>query len=175
MHYGFRIIEDLCDGLANWMEAKGFATIGDVVGRSLHRISDFKDFDLSFSAVARIDPVKCIQCNLCYVACNDSAHQCIDLIDASGRLVAPFSYSVQSNGRMEATETRPRPVVREEDCVGCRLCHNVCPVQGCIEMVAVESGRPSLTWDQLMRAHPEVGEDWEAMKRYREAMGIHIH
>ena len=30
MHYGFRIIEDLCDGLSNWMDAKGFATIADV-------------------------------------------------------------------------------------------------------------------------------------------------
>ena len=27
MHYGFRIIEDLCDGLSNWMDSKGFATI----------------------------------------------------------------------------------------------------------------------------------------------------
>ena len=25
MHYGFRIIEDLCDGLSNWMDSKGFA------------------------------------------------------------------------------------------------------------------------------------------------------
>ena len=55
MHYGFRIIEDLCDGLSNWMDSKGFRTIDDVVGKSLHRISDFKDFDLSFRAVARID------------------------------------------------------------------------------------------------------------------------
>ena len=27
MHYGFRVIEDLCDGLSNWMDAKGFSTI----------------------------------------------------------------------------------------------------------------------------------------------------
>ncbi len=81
MHYGFRIIEDLCDGLVeldgrqgirddqrlSWQEsARGFPT--------------FKDLDLSFRAVARIDPAKCIKCDLCYVACNDAAHQCIDLI-----------------------------------------------------------------------------------------------
>jgi len=66
MHYGFRIIEDLCDGLSNWMDEKGFATISDVVGRSLHRVSDFNHFDLSFRAVARIDQEKCIRCNLCY-------------------------------------------------------------------------------------------------------------
>src|SRR5689334_2238423 len=92
MHYGFRIIEDLCDGLSNWMDSKGFATIADVSGKSLHRISDFKNFDLSFRTVARIDPAKCIQCNLCYVACNDTAHQCIDLVNANGNRVPPYAY-----------------------------------------------------------------------------------
>ena len=82
MHYGFRIIEDLCDGLSNWMDAKGFKTIAEVVGKSLPQISDFGDFDLSFSEVARIDTSKCIKCDLCYVACNDTAHQCIDLAAA---------------------------------------------------------------------------------------------
>src|SRR5580658_10113210 len=48
MHYGFRIIEDLCDGLSNWMDAKGFATIADISGKSLGGISDFQDLDLSF-------------------------------------------------------------------------------------------------------------------------------
>lgn len=175
MHYGFRIIEDLCDGLSSWMDSKGFRTIDDVVGKSLHRISDFKDFDLSFRAVARIDPDKCIQCNLCYVACNDTAHQCIDLVDSSGNLVQPYSYDVRSNGKLEAVSTRPQPVVREDDCVGCRLCHNVCPVEDCIDMVEVPSGRASVTWDQLSKNRTEVTTDWEAMKRYREEVGIDIH
>lgn len=175
MHYGYRIIEDLCDGLSHWMDSQGFKSISDVVGKSLPRISDFKDFDLSFRAVARIDPDKCIKCNLCYVACNDTAHQCIDLVDANGNLVQPYSYDVRSNGRLEAISTRPQPVVREEDCVGCRLCHNVCPVEGCIEMVEVPSGRASITWDQLTRERPEVGTDWEAMERYRKEVGIDIH
>jgi len=175
MHYGYRIIEDLCDGLSNWMDSKGFATIADVTGRSLPRISDFKDFDLSFRAVARIDPEKCIKCDLCYVACNDTAHQCIDLIDAGGNVVQPHSYDVRSNGRIAATGTRAQPRVREEDCVGCRLCYNVCPVEHCIEMVEVPSGRESVTWDEIVKTRPEVTEDWEAMKEYREKKGIHVH
>ena len=175
MHYGFRIIEDLVEGLSAWMDEKGFATIADVVGRSVHRISDFKDFDLSFRAVARIDPAKCIRCDLCYVACNDTAHQCIDLVDGEGRRVEPRAYGPRANGKEEATANRPLPVVREADCVGCRLCYNVCPVDGCIEMVEVPSGRPSITWAELTAARPEVGTDWEAMKRYREENGIDIH
>jgi len=175
MHYGFRIVEDLCDGLAGWMDSKGFATIGDVRGKSLHCISDFRNFDLSFRAVARIDSSRCIKCNLCYVACNDTAHQCIDLIVADGARVTPYAYDAASSGRHEAVESRPQPQVREDDCVGCRLCYNICPVEQCIEMVELPSGRASVTWDELSTTRPEVTEDWEAMQRYRDERGIHIH
>jgi len=175
MHYGFRIIEDLCDGLSNWMDEKGFATIADVCGQSLNRVSDFKNLDLSYRAVARIDANKCIKCNLCYVACNDTAHQCIDLVSPNGRLVEPLAYDIRSNGKQHASETRPQPVVREQDCVGCRLCYNVCPVDDCIAMVEVPSGRESVTWSEISENQPQVTEDWEAMKVYRDKVGIHIH
>ncbi len=175
MHYGFRIVEDLCDGLSNWMDSKGFATMDEVIGKSIHRVSDFKDFDLSFRAVARIDQSKCIKCDICYVACNDTAHQCIDLIDASGKVVPPHSYDVRSNGKQTAIETRPTVLVREADCVGCRLCYNVCPVDHCITMVEEPSGRTSITWDEICKGQPEVTEDWEKMKQYRDQVGIHIH
>ena len=175
MHYGYRIVEDLCDGLSNWMDAKGFRGIADVVGRSLARVSDFKDFDLSFRAVARIDASKCIQCNLCYVACNDTAHQCIDLVGAGGAIVQPYAYGAQSNGRQEAVGTRAQTRVREEDCVGCRLCYNVCPVERCIQMVEVPSGRQPVTWDELVKGRPEIAEDWKAMEEYRKAAGIDVH
>jgi dihydropyrimidine dehydrogenase (NAD+) subunit PreA len=175
MHYGFRIIEDMSDGLSNWMDEKGYATIPEVVGRSLQCVSEFKNFDLSFRAVARIDQGKCIRCNLCYVACNDTAHQCIDLIAKDGSVVHPHSYDMRSNGREEAVATRPRVEVREVDCVGCRLCFNICPVEDCIHMVEEPSGRAQVTWDQISRTEPEVTEDWERMQKYRDKMGIHIH
>jgi dihydropyrimidine dehydrogenase (NAD+) subunit PreA len=175
MHYGFRIVEDLCDGLSNWMDEKGLTSISEVVGKSLPRISDFKNLDLSFRAVARIDEKKCIRCNLCYVACNDTAHQCIDLIAKDGSVVQPQAYDVRSNGMEEAVNTRPAVQVREEDCVGCRLCHNICPVEGCIAMVELPSGRTSITWDELSQKQRDVTEDWEKMQAYRVKMGIHIH
>jgi len=175
MHYGFRIIEDLCDGLSNWMDSKGFQTIADVQGKSLHCISDFKDFDLAFRSVARIDAAKCIKCDICYIACNDTAHQCIDLVAKDGSIVEPRAYGVRSNGKKEAVETRPQPRVREDDCVGCRLCYNVCPVDGCIQMVELPPDRDPVTWDQLSKTQPKVTEEWEAMNEYREQVGIHIH
>ena len=175
MHYGFRIIEDLCDGLSNWMDSKGFATIDDVRGKSLHRVSDFKNFDLAFRAVARINPELCIKCNLCYVACNDTAHQCIDLVTSEGRVVQPLAYDVRSNGKQVAVNSRPQTRVREEDCVGCRLCHNICPVENCIQMVELPPCRPSVTWDEISNTQRDATENWDAMERYREMHGIHIH
>jgi dihydropyrimidine dehydrogenase (NAD+) subunit PreA len=157
------------------MDEKGFKAIPEVVGKSVHRVSDFKNFDLSFKAVARIDQEKCIRCDLCYVACNDTAHQCIDLIAKDGSVVPPGAYDLRSNGKEAAVHTRPKVLVREADCVGCRLCFNVCPVENCIQMVEEPQERPSVTWDELSRKQREVTEDWEKMKAYRDKMGIHIH
>ena len=175
MHYGFRIIEELCDGLSRWMDEKEFANIGELRGRSLASVSDFKNLDLSFRAVARIDTNRCIKCNLCYVACNDTAHQCIDFIAADGARVEPYTWDAASNGKHDAIATRPQPRVREADCVGCRLCYNVCPVENCIEMVELPSGRDSVTWDELVMTRTEVTEEWDAMERYRAEQGIRIH
>ena len=174
MHYGFRIVEDMIDGLNNWMDSKGFASIDAYRGHSLPRLTAFQELDLSFRAVARINPDKCIKCNLCYVACNDTAHQCIDLVSSNGVTVNP-GYDVRSNGKAEATECRPLPVVREEDCVGCRLCHNVCPVDACIEMVDLPSGRESVTWGHIAATRPDVTRNWDAMQKYRKEKGIEIH
>ena len=174
MHYGFRIVEDMVDGLSNWMDSKGLASIESFRGQSLPRLSAFQDLDLSFRAVARINHDKCIKCNLCYVACSDTAHQCIDLIAPGGARVKP-GYDIRSNGKYEATENRPQPIVREGDCVGCRLCHNVCPVDDCIEMVELPSGRESVTWGDIAANKPEITQSWDAMKKYREEKGIEIH
>ncbi|SMB83832.1 NAD-dependent dihydropyrimidine dehydrogenase subunit PreA [Deinococcus hopiensis] len=173
MHHGYRIVEDLIDGLSNWMDDKGFATIYDFAGRSLPQVSTFADLDLAYQAVARINPDKCINCNLCYVACNDTAHQCIDLYAADGVRVQP-GFDPRVNGRQVA-DTRPQPVVRESDCVGCALCANVCPVDGCIEMVSVPSGRESVTWNELTATRPEVTQEWAAMNAFRAETGIEIH
>jgi dihydropyrimidine dehydrogenase (NAD+) subunit PreA len=164
MHYGFRIVHDLSDGLSRWLDEKGIESVREIVGASVPRISSFGDLDLSHRAVARIDPHTCIQCNLCYVACDEGAHQCIDLT-VDGARIDPGSHTGQ---------VKPQPVVREDDCVGCNLCSLVCPVDGCIEMVSVPSGRASVTWNELVRTRPEVLE-WEAMARYRDEVGIDIH
>jgi len=177
MHYGFRLIEELTDGLSNWLDEKGAKSINEVIGASVPRISDFGDLDLSFKSVARIDEDKCIQCNLCYVACDEGAHQCIDLI-VDGAVIDPASISAErasNNAGLGPDGPKPQPQVREDDCVGCDLCSLVCPVEDCITMVTVPPVRPSVTWNELVRTRPEVTTDWDAMNKYRRETGIDIH
>jgi len=159
MHWGFRIVEDMIEGLSNWMDEKGFSSVDQFIGKSVPRISTFGDFDLGFQTVARIDHSKCIQCNLCYIACNDAAHQCIDLHDLKVT---------------DKPTDRLWPTVREEDCVGCDLCSKVCPVDDCISMVEITTGRPHVTWNELVKDKPEVLE-WGKMEAYRKEANIHIH
>jgi dihydropyrimidine dehydrogenase (NAD+) subunit PreA len=145
MHYGFRVVEDLSDGLSNWLDEKGFTSVSQIVGKSLNRISHFNDLDLNFKTVARIDPDTCIGCNLCYRACEDAAHQCIDLVVTQGA-------------------ARPQATVREADCVGCSLCANVCPVDRCITMTPVPSaaqkmGEGSMSWKDFIARAPQP-MDW---------------
>ena len=161
MHYGFRIIEDMTEGLANWMEEKGYRNLEQVRGKSLKCISDFGNLNLLYKAVARIDESKCIQCNLCYIACEDTAHQCIDL-------------TPKAAGTNGSTEIKHQPKVRESDCVGCRLCYIVCPVDGCISMVQLDNGKESMTWNELMKQLPQP-LTWEALRQFQKKHGIEIH
>src|SRR5258706_47972 len=32
MHYGFRIVEDLCDGLDAWLDEKGYRSVREITG-----------------------------------------------------------------------------------------------------------------------------------------------
>ncbi len=161
MHYGFRIVEDMIEGLTNWMEDKGFATLDEVRGKSLRHIDDFGNLNLLFKAVARIDETKCIQCNLCYIACEDAAHQCIDLVPLAA-------------GKNGAAEVKNQPRVRENDCVGCRLCYVVCPVDGCISMIRLDDNKETVTWNELMRQLPQP-LTWEALRQFQKVHGIEIH
>lgn len=173
MHYGFRIVEDLVDGLSTWMDEKGFSTIDDFRGRALVGHGAFNDLDLSYQAVAHIDPDKCINCNLCYNACEDTAHQCIDLVGSDGSVVFP-SADPRRSGRAAVLD-RPQPTVRATDCVGCALCANVCPVDDCITMISLPEERDPVTWNEISATQPAVTGDWKEMERYRHDHGISIH
>ncbi len=127
MHHGFRIVDDMIAGLANWMDEKGYARIEQFSGRAVKNFVNWEALDLNYQTIARIDQDLCIRCGLCHIACEDTSHQAI-------------AFAREAAGR--------RFSVIEAECVGCNLCYHVCPVENCITMESVASGKPKLTWKQ---------------------------
>jgi Dihydroorotate dehydrogenase len=42
MHYGFKIVDDMKDGLANWMDSQGYAGIEDFRGKAVPNVTDWQ-------------------------------------------------------------------------------------------------------------------------------------
>jgi dihydropyrimidine dehydrogenase (NAD+) subunit PreA len=180
MHYGYHIVEDMIDGLQNWMREKGFASIEDFRGLSLPRVTEWKDLNLNYKIVARIHEEKCIGCDLCYTACWDGAHQCIHLDRVTGPVdghvelhAKPAEIEAASHAAITmtpipkldrgkdshhgpyATPLARIPRVDETECVGCNLCSLVCPVEDCITMEQIDLGLPRESWEERT-AHATV-------------------
>jgi dihydropyrimidine dehydrogenase (NAD+) subunit PreA len=127
MHYGFKIVDDMIDGLSNWMDEKGYTSLDQLVGRAVPNVTDWQYLNLNYKIVARIDPELCITCGLCHIACEDTSHQAIAALKNEGKR---------------------RYEVIDAECVGCNLCMHVCPVPGCITMVKYGESEPYLNWTQ---------------------------
>jgi dihydropyrimidine dehydrogenase (NAD+) subunit PreA len=140
MHYGFRIVEDMISGLDGYLASKGMSSAMELVGKSVDKVEDWGNLNLNYKVVAKIDAEKCIGCNLCYIACEDGAHQCIT---AAPRAVGDLRHG---------TPAKHVPHVIEEECVGCNLCALVCPVPQCITMEEIDTGRGAMNWRQLQEA-----------------------
>jgi dihydropyrimidine dehydrogenase (NAD+) subunit PreA len=126
MHHGFKIVDDMIDGLANWMDGKGYAAIAAVQGRAVRNFVHWNDLNLNYKTVARIDQALCIKCGLCHIGCEDTSHQAIAALRVDGQR---------------------RYEVIDSECVGCNLCYLACPVDGCITMVKQESSAGVLSWE----------------------------
>ncbi len=124
MQYGYRIVSDMISGLYYYMEEEGFEKVEDMVGLALPNIIPAEELQRNFKIIVDIDHDLCIGCGRCYISCFDAAHQAI-------------------NWDFE----KRRPSVNDE-CVGCHLCINVCPVLNCI--------RPGkIAWKEDWKITPE--------------------
>lgn len=167
MHHGYRIVEDMIEGLENWMRDKGFRSIAEFRGLSLRRMTEWKDLNLNYKVVAQIDAEKCIGCGLCYTACWDGAHQCIHMDrerNIAGLHLKPEEIVAASKSRIVTTpipkhDGRQKsyvtplariPRVDETECVGCNLCSLVCPVDDCITMIEVDAALTAEDCESVM-------------------------
>lgn len=120
MVYGFKIVQEMIDGLSDWMDRKGYASIEDFRGRAVPNVTDWQYLNLNYVTKARIDQDLCIKCGRCHIACEDTSHQAI---------------TSMVNGLRHFE-------VIDEECVGCNLCVNVCPVENCITMEQIAGVDP---------------------------------
>ncbi|MBC7482283.1 MAG: NAD-dependent dihydropyrimidine dehydrogenase subunit PreA [Rhizobacter sp.] len=118
MTYGFKIVQDMCSGLSEYMDAKGFASIDAFRGRAVPSIVNWNQLNLNHIEKAAIDQSLCIQCGRCHVVCEDTSHQAI----------------------MAMKDGQRHFEVIDAECVGCNLCVSVCPVPKCITMHALRPG-----------------------------------
>ncbi|MEX1180010.1 MAG: NAD-dependent dihydropyrimidine dehydrogenase subunit PreA [Cucumibacter sp.] len=118
MTYGFKIVEEIITGLSNWMDEKGHHSLDDVIGRAVPNVTDWQFLNLNYVAKARINQDTCISCGRCHIACEDASHQAITSV-------------VNGVRKFE---------VIDEECVGCNLCVNVCPVENCIILEPLPAG-----------------------------------
>ena len=87
MTYGFKIVEEMIDGLSNWMDEKGYDNISDFQGKAVPNVTDWQYLNLNYVTKAKIDQDLCIKCGRCHIVCEDTSHQAItQLIDGAGAL-----------------------------------------------------------------------------------------
>jgi dihydropyrimidine dehydrogenase (NAD+) subunit PreA len=127
MHYGYRIVEDMIEGLSDFMTERGVRRISDLVGQALPNLHETEAFDLERQGITQYDLAKCIGCGQCYIVCRDAAGQAIEW-DAEKR----------------------RPKLIEDKCLSCMLCKFVCPVAELISYKEMPKGwkrRPTAVMD----------------------------
>ncbi len=108
MEYGYRIIDDLLQGLQIYMARRDCGSIADLRGRALPSVVANECIDRHTISYPRFYRKKCTGCGRCYLSCRDGGHQAITF--------DPETRTVTLNPRR---------------CVGCHLCILVCP-QGAI-------------------------------------------
>lgn len=102
MQYGYRIINELKDGITHYLIKNNVASINDIRGDALPGVVDVEKLDRSYIIYPKFNREKCVGCGRCEVSCMDGGHQAITIVDG-------------------------HPILNADRCVGCHLCVLVCP------------------------------------------------
>ena len=132
IHYGYGIVEDLIEGLSDYMTSKGIEKAAELVGKALPNLHETDAFDLKRQGIVRYDLDRCIGCGQCYTVCNDAGGQAI---------------------KWNSPERRPELI--EDKCLSCMICGFVCPVANLItfkEMPASWKRQETVTIGEIEEA-----------------------
>ena len=103
MQYGYRIIDDMINGLLGYLDEKGFRNVEELIGLGLDAVCETEELERDSIVYPKFHRDKCIGCGRCVVSCMDGGHQA--LTPGQDR----------------------KPILDGHKCVGCHLCVLVCP------------------------------------------------
>jgi len=103
MQYGYRIIDDLLEGLMEYMKYKGISSLKNLIGGASSTIVNHQAIERDTIRFPVFNYDRCNGCGRCYISCMDGGHQAISF----------------------DPDTR-RPKLIGSKCVGCHLCRLVC-------------------------------------------------
>lgn len=104
MEFGYRIIDDLIEGLQFYLSSKRLKSIQELLGLSCNNIVKTSELDRNTILFPKFNLDECIGCGRCYLSCRDGGHNAIEF----------------------NAQTR-KPKLNGKKCVGCHLCIQVCP------------------------------------------------
>lgn len=105
MEYGYRIIDDLIEGLKIYMSEHHISSIEQLLGAAVKNIVPTEQLNRQSMVYPKFDRSICVGCLRCVVSCYDGGHQALKAGDDH------------------------KPVLIPQKCVGCQLCQNVCPLE----------------------------------------------
>ena len=102
MQYGYRIIEDMIEGLKDYLSQSGMTSVSQMIGKALPNVVSADDVNRQTIEYPKFNRKTCVGCGRCYISCFDGGHQAL---------------------RMNKEN---QPVMDAKKCVGCQLCRLVC-------------------------------------------------
>jgi len=128
MEYGYRIVEDMKNGLMHYMEEEHVERLSELVGLANNNMIPAEGLDRDYKVYPDINLDKCIGCGRCVISCYDGAHQA-----------------------MEWDEKTRKPKCNKDKCVGCLLCGHVCPVDAIsLGEIEIKKGRKGEAKDKIL-------------------------
>ena len=155
MHYGFRIVEHLVSGLEGWMLEKGFSRSATSSASRFREsrpgagwISITRSSPRSTSKVHPLRPVLHRLRGRRPPVDSQRPSSATRVRERNG-----YGQQLHRSGGMEVFpgaggDSINTYHIKQNSCVGCNLCSLVCPVEECITMKDVDTGKPVMSWNE---------------------------